>query len=605
VRWLWESVAQLPPRHPGPVPAADADVNPGAADRRFPMHLREIEHASGGAPVVRTVLAEVYWADTAAAGSSTKDFVLQLISALFNLRHLACRAAGVSGPVSASALRPVIFASGALLCGPILALCVFALVMTAVAFAANLVCGWLHVTFPPNWEEPAVGLVGVGVAVGAGLILRQHLRDPSWRLLLWSLVLTGLAIACVVAGFQLGAPHTDGAYQNYLAGLLIGMRLGILLVAALNVLAFLAWVCARVELWRYAKDDAERGRGHALDAALGTMLLHVGLWTVVVPAIALGLVHQIDSHSQGDHSILAALWDFFLFQLLAFVVMIGVTLYVSILRVIWRAWYHNQGNSEIPRLLVNWRMMYGLIVVSVAGSVLFLWHRLADLPGLLNLRTTSWPLPLAAGLPEILVSVAVVISLVGLFLRRHLAAGIHVLMDVANHFYRPDLAPRIGPDPDGAPAYLDGFSVQQRIEARMRRVLEEVLALYPNLTHVTVVSHSQGTVIAVDVLWLDWTAARFAGKTVHLITMGSPISHLYQYYLPHRYEAFDGPSHWGNYLRTHLQSWVNLYRCDDFVGMTVNAIAAGFPANKEIPGSGHFDYWGQQEVAREVVALLP
>ena len=76
-----------------------------------------------------------------------------------------------------------------------------------------------------------------------------------------------------------------------------------------------------------------------------------------------------------------------------------------------------------------------------------------------------------------------------------------------------------------------------KIEVRFRRALDEVLR-EGGVWHLTVVSHGQSSVIALDVLWYNWTADLLKRRQVQnlfLITMGSPFTHLYQYYFPVRY----------------------------------------------------------------------
>jgi hypothetical protein len=158
-------------------------------------------------------------------------------------------------------------------------------------------------------------------------------------------------------------------------------------------------------------------------------------------------------------------------------------------------------------------------------------------------------------------------------------SALHILIDITSHFYRP----RLRPYGDVGPGQ---FSIQQRIEGRFRRVLQEVLAS-GEVTHVTILAHSQGTIIALDVLWLEWAKNLLAGKSVSLVTMGSPISHLYQHYFPHRYPPLFSPDGklnrpWGTSLDVTVQRWLNVYRADDYIGTIVQG-REGFPVNVRSP----------------------
>ena len=87
----------------------------------------------------------------------------------------------------------------------------------------------------------------------------------------------------------------------------------------------------------------------------------------------------------------------------------------------------------------------------------------------------------------------------------------------------------------------------------------------------------------------------------HLVTFGSPLGHLYQFYfneygtLPSDVEA----------LRPRLSSWTNLFRVDDYVG---REIAGGTGSetgvlirNIVLPAGGHIDYWKERALADVVL----
>jgi hypothetical protein len=130
-------------------------------------------------------------------------------------------------------------------------------------------------------------------------------------------------------------------------------------------------------------------------------------------------------------------------------------------------------------------------------------------------------------------------------------------------------------------------------------VLQELCAPEQRVTRLTILAHSQGTVIALDVLWLEWARNVLAGCKVNFITMGSPITHLYQHYFPCRYPAlFTGGKlspKWGHWLDTTVSEWLNVYRLDDYIGKEVSG-RDGFPANVPSTVGGHTGYWGDKAV---------
>jgi hypothetical protein len=259
--------------------------------------------------------------------------------------------------------------------------------------------------------------------------------------------------------------------------------------------------------------------------------------------------------------------------------------------------YPAETARTIPRLLVSNFIVTPIVAVSLAGTIATWWALLAGTArfgGLLNgYRAVVATLILA------------VVAIVGGFLRKGLNNALHILMDVVSHFYREHLpVPSLRETPKPEP---DVFTIQQRLEARFRAVLEQLLDSH-DVKHLTIVAHSQGTMIAIDVLWLEWAANRLRGIDVDLVTMGSPLTHLYQHYFPDRYpplfEASNLNPDWGTHLTGTVKRWVNIYRVDDFVGTHVDGHGT-FPINVCIQAGGHTGYWSEPEALRAMSAYLP
>lgn len=130
------------------------------------------------------------------------------------------------------------------------------------------------------------------------------------------------------------------------------------------------------------------------------------------------------------------------------------------------------------------------------------------------------------------------------------------------------------------------------IEARFERVFLFMLnALEPS--RITVISHSQGTVVAARALErLLPDLGRFKpelARRVHLITMGSPISHIYEEYFPENYPI----------TRERMSPdlvWHNLYRDRDYVGQTIQT--TGIPQDNDLAvgSGGHSHYFTDKRV---------
>jgi hypothetical protein len=256
---------------------------------------------------------------------------------------------------------------------------------------------------------------------------------------------------------------------------------------------------------------------------------------------------------------------------------------------------------ELPRLLVHPCIMYPLISLTLFALISFAYavgwgdHRFHD--GLKN-----------SGRSVVQITVPI-ITVFGFLFRKGLGSWLHIMADITDHFYRP-VPPCPWPWKPAEDPRPEVFTRQWRSRTRFQRVLEEMVGL-GNVSHVTIVAHSQGTITALDMLSLDWAARLLAGKEVNLITMGSPFTHLYQHYFPHRYPPLfvDGnePTRaWGSSLRQTIRVWTNTYRADDFIGSRIAGDgAAQFPINRCLAPGGHTAYWQQRETVELMLPYLP
>ena len=256
-------------------------------------------------------------------------------------------------------------------------------------------------------------------------------------------------------------------------------------------------------------------------------------------------------------------------------------------------------DPDIARLIVNGLIIAAVIFLTVAAcgySVASAFSLVSD-----GGFRGNW-----AGV----IAVPVFALILGYF-RRGLANWLHIITDIINHFYRRrDALPN--PRGEERRPKLSEFEIQQQIEARFRAVLKAILD-DDEVTHLSVVSHSQGTIITVDVFSLasmgrtyrKWLIGRLrdVGK-LHLVTMGSPVTHLYQHYFPDRYAPLSSSAWRG--LRVTLSTWVNAYRIDDYIGTYIKVPAAGWvDPNLPIHAGGHTEYWTQRAVFEAVCQKEP
>ena len=143
-------------------------------------------------------------------------------------------------------------------------------------------------------------------------------------------------------------------------------------------------------------------------------------------------------------------------------------------------------------------------------------------------------------------------------------------------------------------------STHDKIMDRFKAVVSDVLAREKN-ADVLFVTHSQGTALTGDFLsthnqpFIDEKGLNQAT----LVTMGSPISHIYQYYF--------FPEFWNRnkpVVGTSMKKWLNLHRDADYIGKEVNVDNV---ENHNVGKGGHTGYFEDPRVQNilETRGLVP
>jgi hypothetical protein len=149
------------------------------------------------------------------------------------------------------------------------------------------------------------------------------------------------------------------------------------------------------------------------------------------------------------------------------------------------------------------------------------------------------------------------------------------------------------------------YQMRYRIAKRLRKVLNLVLTEKP--THLLVITHSQGSIIALEELRKRRWRGTFDGlQSSGILTFGCPFTHLYQHYLPFLYgDVTQG--RW-EMLRNNIEFWLNIYRSDDYVGTYIDSSDPNWPTNIRLPPgkglNGHTRYW-DADVFRAIRQVLP
>ncbi len=625
---LLDELAPEPPPHPdGRRPAAPK------LETQFPAHFRWVEiNAPQRSSLTRAVFAEVYWADQSFAGEGLWKLLLQLFQVIFHLRFVADQGTDQDGLLPRLLRQPVFWACW-LLCGAIAALHLVLLYFLLIQFLGLRLEEVTGLSLDrPGWELVVLGMGLLGALLSVKMARWTKYWGSPWRLTsscvgVACLLLTLLALTELVTRAEqvtrsedigsgligrllterFGLSADRGPLLIYFAGLMFAVQVVFGAVMALAALSLALWLIACLG---YAWPKAGRRALVGLTAGVGALLLQIGMWALLIPILAqvfFFVFAPVYLQSQGSPFVIV-LSAAVLHELLALAIVLIVAA-VHFLRWKWVCDHPSATVADVrkmPRLLIHWAVMAGIYGVFLLGG-------LAAAHGLITgerlLQRWFAPITLWATVVTIVVAIAA-----GVWGRRGLRAGGHILMDIVSHFYRRDFQPpRVFGPRQRAP--LRDYYLQMKIEARFRRVLEEVLAL-GRIARLTVVAHSQGTVVAVDSLWYQWTAKVKLDHSIQhvgLVTMGSPFTHLYQHYFPDRYPPLfiDGQFNdhegrgWGT-LRSTVNEWINVFRVDDFIGTYIDGDEANtFPKNIKRERGGHTGYWGDPTVLTAIQRCLP
>ena len=145
-----------------------------------------------------------------------------------------------------------------------------------------------------------------------------------------------------------------------------------------------------------------------------------------------------------------------------------------------------------------------------------------------------------------------------------------------------------------ARGYWQRGRIKNRLKVMMAKLIRDE---QPN--QVAFVTHSQGTVVAIDTLGedaRDWLSILPAGSVMKLVTMGSPYTHVHRHYFPDSFPAIDTlPNLAPINAKGSLTGWINIFRIDDFVGTFIDP-QGKWPQEHPVPANGHTYYWVDENV---------
>ncbi len=548
---------------------------PESDDRQvelFPCHVERLRE--GG---TETVLAETYWADLSRLGKGALHLLFGVFRLLLGFHQLIRQAADParSGEAArdrvAAAFRALCLAGAYLLRGPAAAgiLVWLPLWVAAVTGSATPETAAIRPDDLVRGLLTAISLIAV--AVGVGMFRLQAGSDRA--LALWLALVGGACLLLSILSWthpwllaRMGVP---AASLHRPAELFASLLADAPLLGAF-VLAVLA-----VPLWLVARVRAAPVLRPGLDLVQAVSFLGLGLWGLFIQFLVLavsGALPEGNEEVQQRTEVVASLMTlYWLFALI--VVASAIVTLVRYLR--WvkgsRAATYD-ANRPVPRLLVGGGIVAALISVPLLVFVVF-W--MSDL--------RSWLLERMRG-PAFVATLAVpLVVTAAVHISDRLHQLVDFLLDLITHFEL-----RKSPA-DAEPAFVR----RARIQTRLRTVLE-VLIEREEPARVTLVTHSQGTIVTLETLAGDDAAALLAPlESCDLVTMGSPFHHFYQHYFANAYPALSD-MRW-NGLRQRISRWCNLFRIDDYVGTAIEP-GGDWPENIPVDPGGHTGYWSDRQI---------
>jgi hypothetical protein len=333
----------------------------------------------------------------------------------------------------------------------------------------------------------------------------------------------------------------------------------------------------------------------SMTARVLALAIQYGIWGLVLPSLWLSAV----SLGGGEDWIRyfreavpadGAQWLLLPLPLLA----VGL---VYLLR-LWRArqWSKSPGPQQLPRLLISPVIRFGLVFGTF--HTIFAGAAVRFLPSDSALRAAIIPADAFQWIRDVeLRAIPTVVILLG---TTFLLAGVRLALDVAN-----DVTNYLSLNVRGRPSSTDPDEreVRRPIRGKFNEVMRYLRSEHDPDAFV-ILAHSLGTVVAVDELaasdfgqertWLE-------AKPLRLVTLGSPVAHLFQHYFPLAYPPWT-EARWAR-LHARTDRWLNLYRIDDFVGtsmeMDTSAGDGGFE-EEAIGAGGHMDYWKDPRAVRRI-----
>ena len=257
-----------------------------------------------------------------------------------------------------------------------------------------------------------------------------------------------------------------------------------------------------------------------------------------------------------------------------------------------------KSDAQYLRTIVNERTLFYLQLLPVIFLVLImiigLNYILGGTPRVDNV--VEWSETYVLDITALLAALAA--ALLVRFAKQFQAA-MTILKDIVTYIDNFDSFSVLGGTDSGR---REAYKSRERIQARLNSLVEQFVEDEDPDT-IVFVTHSQGTVIAIDSIdnfgkqWIK-RKGNVKNRAIKLITMGSPYTHIYNYYFAASFEAIsDRKSLNTTSKQALILEWKNVFRLDDYVGTFIDS--SNTIIKEHCVGSGgHTYYWTDSAVTR-------
>ncbi|QEG25034.1 hypothetical protein [Mariniblastus fucicola] len=597
--------------------------------KTFPAHVRRLNFDTGSIELV-----EAFWGDLSQVRRGPIGVICGMFQILFGLRYVAYVAADQPG-LAAHWLKKLGLISSRILHGPVMAVAFYLMILTLAVVGTQVM--WPQSYTGMLWTQVVLSCCAAVAFLASqvgGKITRSRVIKRFW---FWVNITTAFVTGLMTIKHMMIDWHSTVAQYSgaQLPGLIWYCRVLVVLLGLLWFVETLV-VLGMFGCWIVARFHPRANRA-ALNVAFLLPALAVGIWGQCMPLLWVsakeGIVKLVElkKFEKLFDEAIPMLGVQFMMALAMTAMTVGLLVQYLRKRAVINCDTWSQGD-RVPRLLVHPALQMTLGICTIIGVSLVMWISIVENSG------SSWESDRLSNLMGMAnkYAIAVLMPLGGivLFLLPKMRGVFDIILDVVNHFYFRATQIKDALDDDDEFDIREStfeagtlyFSRRDQILKRIKRILAHYRDQYDHRPDLVMVAHSQGTVDVIETLndpEMDWLRNSF-GK-ITLVTMGSPVTHLYQHYFGHFYPRFTD-RFWST-LHQNVDRWVNVFRVDDFVGLDIdfghlpqthqkciemesetgpNQCQLHFAhcSNHPVGARGHVKYWADIEVLEILKAEL-